>query len=93
MAYNSYFPSKRTLRRLADATGPFPIKCRHMILAAERLAFSSRVIGLLELFDPDEIFRNREDFMRRCKDIRHQDATEIHTETMVPNRGNVSTSI
>jgi hypothetical protein len=93
MTYNIYHPSMHTLRRLADVAGPFPIKSRHMILAAERFGFSARVGSFLELFELEEIFLSRDDFMRRCKDIKRSDHNEEHTQSMVSDRENISTSI
>jgi hypothetical protein len=71
MAYGNTFSTMHALRQLADVAGPFPIKARHVILAAERYGFGYRVMVFLEQFEPEEIFSDRAEFIRRCKDVKH----------------------
>lgn len=59
----------RTLRRLADIDGPFPMQNRHIILAAERYGFSDEVIIFLRQFPPHAIFTSRSDFIACCKQL------------------------
>ncbi len=67
--YTKSLPSIRTLRSLAEIDGPFPIHCRHVVIAAERFWFSDKVINFLQLFPPNEVFRSRDDFVERCKQM------------------------
>ena len=62
-------PAIHTLRDLAELDGPFPTTNRHVILAAERFWFSDDVIAFLKLFPSEEVFRSREDFIERCKQL------------------------
>jgi hypothetical protein len=62
-------PSIRTLRHLAAIDGPFPIKNRHVILAAQRFLFNDGVVEFLKLFPPDEVFHSRDEFIECCKQL------------------------
>ena len=69
MAYTQKLPSLRIMRFLADIDGPFPIKNRHVVLAARRFRFDDNVINFLQQFPADEIFASRDDFVERCRDL------------------------
>ncbi|HKX73478.1 MAG TPA: hypothetical protein VJM32_05665 [Candidatus Saccharimonadales bacterium] len=69
MTFNKRLPTIRTLRYLADMDGPFPIKNRHIILAAQRFWFGDNVIEFLKLFPPDAVFHSRDGFIERCKQL------------------------
>ena len=69
MVFTQTLPMMSTLRHLAEMDGPFPIKNRHVILAAERFWFKENVIDFLKLFPPDEVFRSRKDFLNRCEEL------------------------
>jgi hypothetical protein len=69
MMHKEKLPSIRTLRYLADIDGPFPIKNRHVILAAQRFWFNDNVIEFLKLFPPDTVFYSRDEFIERCKQL------------------------
>lgn len=69
MAYDIPLPSTRKLRQLAEWGGPFPIKNRHLMLAAERFNLGEKVIKFLTLFPKDTIFVSREDFLYQCNVI------------------------
>ena len=60
-------PSMRTLHELAELGGPFPIQCRHLILAAERYGFPGKVITFLQSFPAHAVFRSREAFLQECE--------------------------
>ena len=69
MTYDQPLPSMRSLRKLASWDGPFPMKSYHMILGAQRYGFGSDMIGLLRQFPHDDVFRSRDDFINRCKEL------------------------
>ncbi len=66
MAYVTPLPSTRKLRRLAEWGGPFPIKNRHLVLAAERFDLGENVINFLKLFPKYTVFESREEFIYQC---------------------------
>ncbi|HET8671392.1 MAG TPA: hypothetical protein VFM05_12430 [Candidatus Saccharimonadales bacterium] len=69
MTFNKKLPSIRTLRSLASIDGPFPIKNRHVILAAQRFYFNDNVVEFLRLFPRDQVFHSRDEFIERCQQL------------------------
>lgn len=67
--FREKLPFIRTLRTLANMDGPFPMQSRRIVAAAERLWFGGNVIAFLRLFPPDEVFRSRDDFIERCRQL------------------------
>jgi hypothetical protein len=51
---------------LSEICGPFPIKNRQLLLAAERFGFSGRVVEFLRLFPANEVFHSRDGFLESC---------------------------
>ena len=68
----------RTLHELAELGGPFPIQCRHLILAAERYGFPGKVITFLQSFSARAVFMSREAFLQECGAMR--DASIPHRQ-------------
>lgn len=60
-------PPMRSLRKLAMWDGPFPMKSRRLVMAAERFGFGDDMITFLKLFPRDEVFRSRDEFLERCE--------------------------
>jgi len=69
MIYTKPLPSKVKLRRLVKLVGPFPASARRIVDVAHHFGFGRDIISFLHLFHPNDIFRNRTDFMTRCEEM------------------------
>jgi len=69
MTYDGPLPTIRRLKKLAEWSGPFPMKSHHMVIDAERFRFDSTTIQFLQLFPHDEVFENRTDFLCHCASL------------------------
>lgn len=83
MGRRSSLPSLRSIRELADIDGPYPIRARHAVLAAQRFCFGENVVSFLEQFSPDEIFLDREEFVSRCLTLRDYLSLQAHPYTFM----------
>jgi hypothetical protein len=63
-------PSVRSLRGLAELCGPYPIRARHVVLAAERYCYGVAMITFLAEFSPEELFVDYDDLLARCLALR-----------------------
>lgn len=79
MIYDRPLPSMRSLRQLATWDGPFPIKSYRLVIGAERYGFGSDMLAFLKLFPHDEVFRDRDDFLEKCRVLE----TTIRSEQVV----------
>jgi len=70
MPYYNSLPSVRTLRKLAEWIGPFPMRRSRLIISAERYGFDDNVIQFLLLFRRDAVFHNRDNFLERALRLR-----------------------
>lgn len=70
MGFRSSLPSVRSIRELADIGGPYPMRARHVILAAERFCFNEAVVSFLRQFSPNEVFLDRDELVARCLALR-----------------------
>lgn len=68
MKYSKPLPPVRYLTSLAYDTR-FPASCEDIVQVACSWGFPDTVIDFLNLFEADEIFKNREEFITRCKQV------------------------
>jgi hypothetical protein len=67
MPYDKPLPPIRKLQKLAEWSGPFPMKCYRILIGANLYNFDADTIEFLKLFPHDGIFLSREDFVQRCE--------------------------
>jgi len=70
MSHLTVLPSTHALKQLAELSGPFPIKNRQLLLAAERFGFGERLIGFLRLYPDHQVFHSRDSFLESCAELK-----------------------
>ena len=69
MTYDGPLPAIRRLKKLAEWSGPFPMKSHTMVIGAERFGFDESTVEFLRLFSPDTVFQDRKDFLCKCASL------------------------
>lgn len=70
MKYKYRLPQMQQFAWLAKLTREYPTNNREVLRVAERWGFKREVIRFLKLFDPDETFYSRADFLTLCSDLK-----------------------
>lgn len=69
MVFSKKSPRIDNILWLVKLARPFPATAKHILAIAKVWNFSQSTLNFLELFSPNEVFENGDDFLARCEEL------------------------